>query len=589
MIDDINSRILAERTELLYKNGRASNLTVMFIAVAMLMILHGAIKSPMLLSWFAVIVSLTVIRFGMMVSRNYSKQSRTPKYWAKLYTFATALIGLCWMWIAIIGYVDDIWLRMVVVMLVIGLTALSMPVLVSHPIALYWYVMPSNLAIATMLVTDGGRTQVLLAVGVVLYMLSVIRTSLNFHQVLIDGLRHGFENENLVRELRVAKEDAEAGSRSKSDFLANMSHEIRTPMNAIIGMSKLALDTPLISRKQDFIEKVNYSARLLLGIINDILDFSKIEAGKLDMERIDFNLKSVLENFSNIIGLKSAEQGLELEIKVAPDVPGVLKGDPLRLGQILINLGNNAVKFTPQGAITISVKLDGREEDRALLHFCVSDTGIGITEEQQQTLFQSFSQADNSISRQYGGTGLGLAISKKLTQMMGGEIWVESQVGEGSHFHFTVMMEKGDPDQVQNAPTDTPERRENLMGAKILLVEDSDLNQELAIELLTDNGLIITSAWNGQEALKILETETFDGILMDIQMPVMDGYEATRQIRKQSRFKELPIIAMTANVMAGDLEKSAEAGMNDHIGKPFDLDDLLNTLSKWITMEDASS
>ena len=171
MIDDINSRILAERTELLYKNGRASNLTVMFIAMAMLMILHGAIKSPMLLSWFAVIVSLTVIRFGMMVSRNYSKQSRTPKYWAKLYTFATALIGLCWMWIAIIGYVDDIWLRMVVVMLVIGLTALSMPVLVSHPIALYWYVMPSNLAIATMLATDGGRAQVLLAVGVILYRL----------------------------------------------------------------------------------------------------------------------------------------------------------------------------------------------------------------------------------------------------------------------------------------------------------------------------------------------------------------------------------------------------------------------------------
>ena len=588
MNNNITLLILSERTKLLYKNGIASNLTVMFMAVVMLMLLHEVIHSPMLLSWFVVIVSLTVMRFGIIFWRNYSKESRTPKYWANLYIFATAMIGICWMWLAIIGYVDDVLLRMVVVMVVIGLTALSMPVLISYPIALYWYVIPSNLAIATMLVIDGGHTQMLLAGGVVLYMLSVLRTSLNFHQVLIDGLYHGFENKSLVRELRVAKEDADAGSHSKSTFLANMSHEIRTPMNAIIGMSKLAFDTPIISKKQDFIEKANYSAKQLLGIINEILDFSKIEAGKLDIEIIDFNLKAVLENLSNLIGLQSVEKGLELKFKVAPDVPEVLKGDPLRLGQILINLGNNAVKFTPQGSITVSVKLDGREDNKTLLHFCVSDTGIGMTEEQQLKLFQSFSQADNSTSRQYGGTGLGLAISKKLSEMMGGEMWLESQLGKGSRFHFTVMMENGDPEKVRNAPKDIPERRENLIGAKILLVEDNDLNQELAKELLTDNGLIITSVWNGQEALEILETETFDGILMDVQMPVMDGYEATSQIRKQLRFKTLPIIAMTANVMAGDLEKSEKAGMNAHIGKPFDLVELLNMLSKWIKPEDAS-
>jgi len=255
----------------------------------------------------------------------------------------------------------------------------------------------------------------------------------------------------------------------------------------------------------------------------------------------------------------------------------------LRLWQILINLSNNAVKFTQQGKICIDVTMDDMESEGLCVHFCVSDTGIGITPQQQQMLFQPFSQADSSTSRQYGGTGLGLAITRKLTDMMGGKVWVESEVNQGSSFHFTVMLEEGDPEQVRKKLTEAHMPTDQLKGARILLVEDNEINQELAHEVLAEHGLIITSAWNGKEALDLLQTEKFDAILMDVQMPIMDGYTATREIRKQPRFKTLPIIAMTANVMIGDRENAEAAGMNDYIGKPFDENSILATLARWIT------
>jgi len=384
-------------------------------------------------------------------------------------------------------------------------------------------------------------------------------------------------------ELETARDIAEKASSAKSIFLANMSHEIRTPMNAIIGMSKLAMETDISNKKQNYIKKVNHSSILLLRILNDILDYSKIEAGKLEIEDIDFNLQSVLDSISDTIGFTISEQALELEIRVAPDVPKILRGDPLRLTQILLNLGNNAIKFTKQGRITIGVTLDKETDGCVTLQFCVSDTGIGITQEQQDRLFHSFSQADNSTSRQYGGTGLGLAICKNLTELMGGRIWVESEPGKGTNFYFTVDLEEGDLEQVINNQMSTTGDIEHLYGAKILLVEDNDINQELALDLLSRRGLIITPVWNGREALEALQKEHFDGVLMDIQMPIMDGYSATHEIRKQSQFTELPIIAMTANIMEADRKKANLVGMNDYVGKPLDVDILLNTLAKWIT------
>jgi signal transduction histidine kinase/ActR/RegA family two-component response regulator len=425
----------------------------------------------------------------------------------------------------------------------------------------------------------------------------IVAVVLAWNQSLRAQIRHRRVAEHHAR---VAQELAETANRTKSEFVASVSHEIRNPMNAILGMAHLLTESASTVKQRDQALKLQRSAKLLLRILNDLLDLSKIEAGKLAIESVPFDMAEVLEHCASLLGLQATEKGLKLVFDIPPAAPTALIGDPLRLGQILINLGTNAIKFTAAGTVTLRIEELSRDVGSVTLRFSVTDTGIGITEKELERIFEPFSQADSSISRRFGGTGLGLAISRHLVGRMGGRLEVRSVPGSGSEFHFdsrwllqTQASHTLAAPQIQETPglaiaeaaasAALPATVTPLSGRHLLVVDDNDINRDLAFELLSALGARVTVAEHGAEALLALDREPFDAVLMDCHMPFMDGYEAARAIRAQSQWKDLPIIAMTASDMVGDREDAIAAGMNDQIIKPVAVEALLDILLRWCT------
>ncbi|MCW8933133.1 MAG: ATP-binding protein [Gammaproteobacteria bacterium] len=605
-------KIWREQIRLVEKNAVLSNIVSQILAIFLAIILWPDVSHSLIIFWLVFMSLMTLVRVVMSYIQKDKDNALVYDIFGKWYLVAILLTAFGWGMAGFLLFPVDSSYQLIMGFVVAGIASGSVsvmsPILRLYYLYLFLVIFPIIIRFLVM-----GDEYILLSLTTIFYMLVMASIGSRINQSVMTSLEVRFHNESLIKfmsqarnesedlneelsteieqrkrvekELQKAKEAAEAASKTKSEFLANMSHEIRTPMNGILGTLQLLQGSKLTESQLEYVAIAYNSGEALLSLLNDILDFSKIEAGKLKLEYIAFDLRNLIKELTILLKQKADERNVELLTDIDAEVPLIIKGDSVRIRQVLANLLTNAIKFTEQGTVTIKVILLEKTEKSVRLRLEINDTGIGIAQDSQRKLFNSFTQADGSTTRKYGGTGLGLAIVRQLVTMMRGRLGVNSEENKGSSFWVEITFEIPSNIEIENPQHNVAEVTEILEG-KALLVEDNPVNQIIARKMLEKVGLTFEVVNNGEEAINRLKSQhDFDLVLMDCQMPVMDGYEATkvlRDIEAETSLSRLPVIAMTANAMEGDKDKCLAAGMDDYVSKPVNLNALKETLAKWL-------